>query len=274
MFAGILDEVRRIFPLVHCITNYVTVNDCANVLLACGASPVMADDEREAEEIVSISSALVINIGTLNERTIPSMFKAGKKANELGLPVILDPVGAGASSLRTATAMELMKEINFAVIRGNISEITAIAGGESRTRGVDASDPGLLDRHLPKEVICLIMKLRKKTGAVITVTGPKDIVAGEKYLYTIKNGHPMMSKVSGTGCMLSAVTGAFCAAVPSDHALAAASAAAMFGAAGELAFEKLTGSGGGTSTYRSYIIDEVSNMTAEKMREAVKIEIR
>lgn len=274
MFAGILDEVRRISPLVHCITNYVTVNDCANVLLACGASPVMADDEREAEEIVSISSALVINIGTLNERTIPSMFKAGKKANELGLPVILDPVGAGASSLRTATAMELMKEINFAVIRGNISEITAIAGGESRTRGVDASDPGLMDGDLPGEAIRRIMDLREKTGAVITVTGPKDIVAGEKYLYTIKNGHPMMSKVSGTGCMLSAVTGAFCAAVPSDHALAAASAAAMFGAAGELAFEKLTGSGGGTSTYRSYIIDEVSNMTAEKMREAVKIEIR
>lgn len=274
MFAGILDEVRRISPLVHCITNYVTVNDCANVLLACGASPVMADDERETEEIVSIASALVINIGTLNSRTIPSMFKAGRRANELGLPVVLDPVGAGASSLRTATAMELIKEIDFAVIRGNISEITAIAGGESRTRGVDASDPGLLDRHLPKEVICLIMKLRKKTGAVITVTGPKDIVAGEKYLYTIKNGHPMMSKVSGTGCMLSVITGAFCAAVPSDHALAAASAAAMFGVAGELAFEQLTSKGGGTSTYRSYIIDEVSNMTAEKMREAVKIEIR
>ena len=153
MFAGILDEVRRISPLVHCITNYVTVNDCANVLLACGASPVMADDERETEEIVSIASALVINIGTLNSRTIPSMFKAGRRANELGLPVVLDPVGAGASSLRTATAMELIKEIDFAVIRGNISEITTIAGGESRTRGVDASDPGLLDRHLPKEVI-------------------------------------------------------------------------------------------------------------------------
>ena len=141
MFAGILDEVRRISPLVHCITNYVTVNDCANVLLACGASPVMADDEREAEEIVSISSALVINIGTLNERTIPSMFKAGKKANELGLPVVLDPVGAGASSLRTATAMELMKGI-ILLLSGNISEITAIAG-ESRTRELTRPTRGL-----------------------------------------------------------------------------------------------------------------------------------
>ncbi|NLD06312.1 MAG: hydroxyethylthiazole kinase [Synergistaceae bacterium] len=274
MFAKIFNEVRRSCPLVHCITNYVTVNDCANVLLACGASPVMADDEREVEEIASIASSLVINIGTLNSRTIPSMFKAGRKANELGRPVILDPVGAGASVLRTATAMDLIKEIDFAVIRGNISEITAIAGGKSNTRGVDASDPGLMDGDLSADVISLIQKLRKKTGAVITVTGPKDIVAGERDMYIIKNGHPMMSKVSGTGCMLSVITGAFCATAPSDIAVAAASAAAMFGAAGELAFERLTSEGRGAATYRSYIIDEVSNMTPEKMREAVKIEIR
>ena len=274
MFAEIINKVRLDCPLVHCITNYVTVNDCANVLLACGASPVMADDEREAEEIVSISSALVINIGTLNSRTIPSMFKAGRRANELGRPVILDPVGAGASSLRTATAMDLIREIDFAVIRGNISEITAIAGRESKTRGVDASDPELLDGDLPADVISLILKLREKTGAVITVTGPKDIVAGEKEICIVRNGHPMMSKVSGTGCMLSVITGAFCGAAPSDIAVAAASAAGMFGVAGEFAFERLNSEGGGTSTYRSYIIDEVSKMTPEKMREAVKIEIR
>ena len=273
MFAESLNDVRRICPLVHCITNYVTVNDCANVLLACGASPVMADDEREAEDIVSIASSLVINIGTLNSRTIPSMFKAGRRANELSLPVILDPVGAGASELRTRTAMELMGEIDFSVIRGNISEIAAIAGGESKTRGVDASDPGFLDGDLSADIITLILKLREKTGAVITVTGPKDVVAGKKEIYIVKNGHPMMSRVSGTGCMLSAITGAFCAAA-SDMAVAAASAAGMFGVAGELAFERLTLEGGGTSAYRSYIIDEVSNMTPEKIEEAVKIEIR
>lgn len=274
MFAEIFNKVRLGCPLVHCITNYVTVNDCANVLLACGASPVMADDEREAEDIVSIASSLVINIGTLNSRTIPSMFKAGRRANELGIPVILDPVGAGASVLRTLTAMELIKEIDFAVIRGNISEITAIAGGESRTRGVDASDPGLLEGDLSSDVVSLICKLRGKTGAVITVTGPKDIVAGKDKLYIIKNGHPMMSKVSGTGCMLSAITGAFCAVADSDTAAAAASAAAMFGAAGELAFKRLAFESGGTATYRTYIIDEVSNMTPKKMREAIKIESR
>ena len=274
MFAKILNDVGRSCPLVHCITNCVTVNDCANVLLACGASPVMADDEREAEEITSIASSLVINIGTLNSRTIPSMFRAGRKANELGLPVILDPVGAGASQLRTLTAIHLMREIDFAVIRGNISEITAIAGGKCGTRGVDASDPGVLMGDLPASVSSLINSLRENTGAVITVTGPKDIVSGENGMYVIKNGHPMMSKVSGTGCMLTALTGAFCAADPSDPAAAAASAAAMFGVAGELAFDRLTKAGGGTSTYRSYIIDEVSKMTPEKMREAAKIEIR
>ncbi|MDD4160152.1 MAG: hydroxyethylthiazole kinase [Synergistaceae bacterium] len=274
MFADILEKVRTNSPLVHCITNYVTVNDCANVLLACGASPVMADDEREAEEIASIASSLVINIGTLNSRTIPSMFKAGKRANELGHPVILDPVGAGASVLRTSTAMDLIREIDFAVIRGNISEITVIAGGESKTRGVDASDPWLLDGDLSEDVISMILELREKTGSVITVTGAKDIVAGEKGLYIIRNGHPMMSRVTGTGCMLSAITGAFCAAGTSDLAAAAASAAAMFGSAGELAFKRLTLCGGGTSAYRSYIIDEVSNMTSEKMKEVMKIEVR
>lgn len=274
MFTEIFNEVRRNSPLVHCMTNYVTVNDCANVLLACGASPVMAEDEREVEDIVAIASSLVINIGTLNSRTIHSMFKAGRKANELGRPVILDPVGAGASVLRTVTAMELMEKIDFAVIRGNISEISAIAGGESKTRGVDASDPGLMDGEFSADILSLILKLREKREAVITVTGPKDIVAGEKDIYVVKNGNPMMSKVSGTGCMLSAIIGAFCASAPSDIAVAAASATAMFGAAGELAFERLTLEGGGTGTYRSYIIDEVSNMTSEKMREALKIEIR
>ena len=131
-----------------------------------------------------------------------------------------------------------------------------------------------MDGELTADVISLIRKLREKTGAVITVTGPQDIVAGEKDLYIIKNGHPMMSKVTGTGCMLSAITGAFCASAVSDTAASAASAAAMFGAAGELAFKRLTTQGGGTGTYRSYIIDEVSNMTPQKMRGAVKIEIR
>ncbi|MEZ3471008.1 MAG: hydroxyethylthiazole kinase, partial [Schaedlerella sp.] len=125
----LLENVRNSHPLIHNITNYVTVNDCANILLACGGSPIMADDVEEAEEITSICGGLNINIGTLNQRTIPAMKKAGIKANELGHPVVLDPVGAGASRLRTGTAMNLLEHVRFSVIRGNISEIKTLALG-------------------------------------------------------------------------------------------------------------------------------------------------
>ena len=274
MFFEIIDEVRKKNPLVHCITNYVTVNDCANVLLASGGSPVMADDEQEVEDIVSLASALVINIGTLNSRTIPAMFKAGKRANMLGIPVILDPVGAGASSLRTSTANDLIREINLAVIRGNISEIFSIAGDPGSTRGVDASDPDILKGESSDQTISVLKELNKKTGAVITVTGPKDIVVGNDEVYLISNGHPLMSKVSGTGCMLSVLTGACCAVSPSRPAVAAAAAVALMGIAGGLAYEKLLLTGGGTLTYRTLIVDEVSKMNVEKFREAAKIESR
>ena len=274
MFAEIIDEVRIKNPLVHCITNYVTVNDCANVLLACGASPVMADDEREVEDIVSLASALVINIGTLNSRTIPAMFKAGKRANMLGIPVILDPVGAGASSLRTSTASDLIREIKLAVIRGNISEIFSIAGDSSSTRGVDASDPDIVKGESSDQTISVLKELNKKTGAVITVTGPKDIVVGNDEIYLISNGHPLMSKVSGTGCMLSVLTGACCAVSPSRHAAAAAAATALMGTAGEFAYERLLSTVGGTLTYRTFIVDEISSMSGEKFKEAAKIESR
>ena len=134
-----LTNVKAKAPLIHNITNYVTVNDCANMVLACGASPIMADDKNEVEEITSICGGLNINIGTLNSRTIESMFLAGKKANELGHPLVLDPVGAGASSLRTETAKKLMQEVKFTVIRGNISEIKTVAGNATATQGVDAN---------------------------------------------------------------------------------------------------------------------------------------
>ena len=138
MFKDMLENVRKNVPLIHNITNYVTVNDCANILLACGGSPIMSDEAEEVEDITSICGGLNINIGTLNQRTIPSMIKAGKKANELGHPVVLDPVGAGASKLRTETAFRLIDEIQFSVIRGNISEIKTLASGFGTTKGVDA----------------------------------------------------------------------------------------------------------------------------------------
>ena len=138
MFAEQFANVRAKSPLVHNITNYVTVNDCANMVLACGASPIMADDAAEVEDITTICGGLNINIGTLNSRTIESMLKAGKKANALGHPVVLDPVGAGASALRTGTAYRLLDEVRFTVIRGNISEVKTLASGAGTTKGVDA----------------------------------------------------------------------------------------------------------------------------------------
>lgn len=274
MFNEIIENVRLKAPLVHCITNYVTVNDCANALLACGASPIMADDEGEVEEITSICSALVINIGTLNQRTISSMLKAGKKANELSHPVVLDPVGAGASSFRTAAAFSLLENLRFSVIRGNISEIKTVATGSGTTKGVDADVSDSVNDGNIEETVQFAKDLSEKTGAVIAVTGAIDIVADSKRAYVIRNGHPLMSKISGTGCMLSAIIAAYCGAYPANLLDASASAVAMMGLCGELAHEKVIKDDAGTSTYRTYIIDEISKINEATFSEGAKIEIR
>jgi len=250
-------------PLVHCITNYVTVNDCANALLAFGASPVMADDEREVEDIVSISKALYINIGTLNERTIKSMLRAGKKANALNIPVILDPVGAGASSLRTRTAFELIENIRFDIIKGNISEIKNIAGSANTTKGVDASEE---DKASVKSAAVLAKELALKTKSVIVITGPLDIISDGQKTLSVANGHEYMGRVCGSGCML----GAVCAAFRAEHsALEAASyAAAAFGVAGEKAFKNQ-----GLISYKNNLIDAAGLLTREEVKKYEKIEI-
>lgn len=274
MFKKIYEKVRASMPLVHCITNYVTVNDCANALLACGASPIMADDENEVEEITSICSALNLNIGTLNNRTIVSMLKAGRKANELSHPVVLDPVGAGASSLRTSTATDLMDNIVFSVIRGNFSEIKALAAGSRNTRGVDADINDSISGKNIEEVISFAKNLSKKTGSVVTVTGSVDIVADSLRVYLVHNGHPMMSKITGTGCMLSAIIAAYCGAVPGQPLEAAAAAVGMMGLCGEKAYERTVKENAGTATYRTYIIDEISRLDADALSGGIKIEIR
>ncbi|MDR3216019.1 MAG: hydroxyethylthiazole kinase [Clostridiaceae bacterium] len=269
MFGKILENVRKSAPLVHNITNYVTVNDCANILLACGASPIMADDIGEAAQITSICSALNINIGTLNSRTIPAMFAAGKAANGLKHPAVLDPVGAGASELRTDTAKNLIKEVKFAVIRGNISEIKALALGVSNTSGVDA---GASDEITNIDgAVDFAVKFSKRTGAIIAITGATDIVTDGKRTYLIKNGHPMMSKVTGTGCMLSALVAAFTAVDGFVDGVAAAVAA--MGLCGENAVARL-GKRDGNSSLRNYIIDEMYNLTEKELDEGAKYEVR
>ncbi|SFC16438.1 hydroxyethylthiazole kinase [Clostridium uliginosum] len=273
MFEKILENVHSRTPLVHCITNYVTVNDCANIVLASGGSPIMADDINEVDDITSLCNSLVINMGTLNEFTVSSMIAAGKKANQISNPVILDPVGVGASKFRNETMLNLLCDIRFSVIRGNISEIKTVYKGNGITNGVDADKRDYVNESNIGEIIELAKELSKKTGAIIVITGAIDIVADSKKAYIIKNGHPLMAKVTGTGCMLTAVIGSFCGANEENMLEATAAAVCTMGLCGELAFEKLSKTDGGTATYRMYLIDYMSKMTNEMLNEGMKIKM-
>lgn len=268
----LLENVRNSHPLIHNITNYVTVNDCANILLACGGSPIMADDVEEAEEITSICGGLNINIGTLNQRTIPAMRKAGIRANALGHPVVLDPVGAGASRLRTDTAMDLLEHVRFTVIRGNISEIRTLASGTGSTRGVDADIADAVTEETLSEAAAFAKEFSRKTGAVLAVTGAIDIVADEKTAFCIFNGHPMMSGITGTGCQLSAMTAAYVTANRECTLEAAAAAVCAMGICGEKAWQRMTEEDGNVS-YRNYIIDAVCRLTGRELEQKARYKI-
>ena len=268
-----LENVRAKTPLVHNITNYVTVNDVANVLLAAGGSPIMSDDADDVEDITSICGGLNINIGTLNKNTIPSMFLAGKKANELGHIVLLDPVGAGASRLRTDMANRLMQEVRFDAVRGNISEIKTLCTGSGSTKGVDADVADKVSEENLDSAVAFAKAFAEKTGAVVAITGAIDIVADGKKAYCIRNGHPMMSSITGTGCQLSAMTAAYVTANPEHPLEAAAAAVCAMGLAGEIAHARLSAQDG-NSTYRNYIIDAIYNMTPEQLEEGAKYEVR
>ena len=268
-----IENVKKKTPLIHNITNYVTVNDCANILLACGGSPIMSDDKNEVAEITAICGGLNINIGTLNERTVDAMLIAGKKANELNHPVVLDPVGAGASALRTNIANKLIEEIKFTVIRGNISEIKTLAGSSSKTQGVDANVADKVTDENLDNAIAFAKAFSEKAGAVVAITGAIDIVCNSHKAFIIRNGHPMMSNVTGTGCMLSAITAAYVTANPDFTLEATAAAVCSMGLAGEIAYNRLTESGG-NSSYRNYIIDAIYNMTPEQLEKGAKYEVR
>ncbi|MEA5014729.1 MAG: hydroxyethylthiazole kinase [Candidatus Limiplasma sp.] len=273
MLKEMLDNVRRQAPLIHNITNYVTANDCANILLACGASPIMADDRDEVEEITALCGGLVLNIGTLNRRTIPAMLAAGRRANELGHPVVLDPVGAGASALRTETAMKLLQEIQFAVIRGNISEIQVLSHGNGATKGVDADASHRVTQENLEQAVAFAKAFAQRTGAVTAITGAIDIVATASTAYCIRNGHSDMSKVTGTGCQLSALTAAYVAANPGRTLEAAAAAVCAMGLCGEKAKRRMTDLDGNAS-YRNYLIDAMYNLSADVLEGGARYEVR
>ncbi len=268
-----LENVRAKTPLVHNITNYVTVNDVANVLLAAGGSPIMSDDADDVEDITSICGGLNINIGTLNKNTIPSMFLAGKKANALGHIVLLDPVGAGASRLRTDTANRLMREVRFDAVRGNISEIKTLCTGSGTTKGVDADAVDAVTEANLDDGVALVKAFARQAGCIIAVTGAIDLVSDGERCWCIRNGRPEMSRITGTGCQLSALTTAFLVANPGHKLEAAAAAVCTMGLAGEIAWANMQ-PGDGNSTYRSRIIDAIFNMTGDTLEKGAKYELR
>ena len=269
----IIKNVRQKMPLVHCITNYVTVNDVANIVLACGASPIMSDDKKDVEDITSICNGLCINIGTLNARTIKSMFIAGKKAQSLNHVLVLDPVGAGASRLRTKTALRLIKKIHFDVIRGNISEIKTLAGKSGMTKGVDADSSDEVTEKNLEATVEWLKDFSRKTGSIIAVTGKIDFVTDGQKCFVIRNGDALMKSITGTGCQLSALLTAFVCAGKENSLEAAAMAVCVMGLAGEIAKKHLA-EYERNATYAKRIIDAVNNMTDEELEGGAKYEVR
>ncbi|MBT2725697.1 hydroxyethylthiazole kinase [Bacillus sp. ISL-75] len=233
-----LEEVRKVNPLVHNITNVVVTNFTANGLLALGASPVMAYAVEEVADMAKIASSLVLNIGTLNPQTVESMIIAGKAANESGVPVIFDPVGAGATRYRTETAQRIMNEVKVSVIRGNAAEIANVVGEKWEIKGVDAGD-------VKGNIIELAITSAQKLNGLVVITGKEDVVSDGKTTYVVSNGHPILTKVTGTGCLLTSVIGAF-AGVEKDLLQASVAALTYYGIAAEKAAAKTVEMGPGS----------------------------
>ena len=280
MLTEMLTNVRAHNPLVHNITNYVTVNDCANIVLASGGSPIMADGIDEVEEITTICASLNINIGTLNDTTREAMVRAGKQANKVNHPVVLDPVGVGASTLSNETIVQLLKEVQFSVIRGNISEIKFIAdllgldvNTASQSRGVDASDEDKVTKDNLEEAAAFAKAMARVTGSVIAMTGAIDVVADAEKAYCIFNGHAEMSTITGSGCQLSALLGSYLGANPTTPLDAAAAAVIVMGVCGEIGHERMTDVDG-NSSYRNYIIDAVQRLTSQQLENKARYEVR
>ena len=254
-----LSRLREKKPLIHNITNFVVMNSTANALLASGASPVMAHAPEEVEEMVSFAGALVLNIGTLTPYWIDAMLKAGKRANQLDVPIVLDPVGSGATSLRTRSARRLMDEMEISVVRGNASEVLSLADEDSKTKGVDAV-------HSVDDAIEAAVQLSREMKCTLAITGAVDVVTDGDKLYRVSNGHELMGYVTGTGCAASALIGAFLAV--DDKALEAATTAlSYFGLAGEKAGEKAKAPG----SFEVAMVDALFSIDEDSLREGAKI---
>ena len=265
-----LHEVRQRKPLVQCITNFVTVNDCANIILAAGGSPTMASHPLEVQEAVRKAQALVCNMGAIDK--VEAMVLAGQEANRLEKPVVLDPVGAGGTQLRRDAVNRLLEEVHFSVIRGNASEIRYLAGQQTTGSGVDVSVPDEITEENLREVIKMTSELAKRLNTVIAISGKLDVISDGKRTCVLRNGCATMARITGSGCMLTALMGAFCGA-NEDRFLAACAAMAAMGISGEIAEEKRLRNHTGNATFRNDLIDAVFNLTEEQLEKGVHYEI-
>lgn len=257
---GILEKVRAQKPLVHHLTNWVTIYDCANIVKVLGASPVMAHAKEESGDMAKLASSLVLNIGTLTPEFIDSMKIAAKSANEKNIPIILDVCGAGATKLRDEKCFELLDNVKINIIKGNASEVARIAGENVQTKGVDASE-------VEKDLIEIAASLAKERDCTVVITGKEDIIADKDRHLIVKNGHELMSHVVGTGCMTTSVIGTF-AAVENNLVNAAAAGLCCYEIAAELAAEETNGPG----TFKEKLFDNIYNLNKEQIEKMQKVE--
>jgi hydroxyethylthiazole kinase len=255
-----LRELRDRKPLIHQITNYVVMNETANATLALGALPVMAHAREEVEEMVALASALVLNIGTLSPHWVEAMLLAGKAANEGDVPVVLDPVGAGATRYRTQTVKRILDEVKVTVLRGNQGEVATLVGVEAEVRGVESIDVG-------GEAAEVARVAGRNLSLVASVTGPVDHVSDGSRVLAVANGHELLAAVTGTGCMSSAITGCFLAAKPDAPLEAAAEALAAFGVAAEDAAAAAKGPG----SFHVGLYDALASLQPEALEKRAKI---
>lgn len=260
--AALLAAVRSKRPLIHHITNSVTINDCANITISVGAAPVMAEAPEEVAEMVAAAGALVLNIGTLSAAQVEAMLAAGRRANELGIPIVLDPVGVGATRFRTETAWRLLDALDVAVLKGNAGEIGVLAGTGGSVRGVDSGG-------ITGDPVETARECARLTGTVVSMTGAVDVVTDGSRAFLVKNGNPAMDRLSGTGCMASSVTAAFIA-VADDRAVASAAALAAFGLAGERAASAARG----PYSFRTGLFDELAGLSPDDLARGAQIEER
>lgn len=271
MDGTVVEAVRETVPLIHCITNYVTANDVANLLLAIGARPVMADDPAEAAEITLAAQGLCLNLGTLHSTSVPAMYAAGSAAASRGIPLVLDPVGAGSSTFRTQTARELTRALRPAVLRCNPTELAALAGREGGGAGVDTAPADRITEANLGDSAQRIAAQARELGAVVAVTGAVDLVTDGTVCYAVRNGRPEMGRVTGTGCQLSALLTAFLAVQPSKPLEAALGAVCAMGLAGELAWGRMA-PGDGNAAYRGRIIDAVYHLSGQALEKGANYE--